>query len=152
MLKSDVIKQITVKYSALVDLMDERLRRQWAAAEAQAYGWGGLQAISAAISMSPNTIRNRLRELDIREKNTNNPIPIRLRKEGGGRKSCTANDPGITAILEQLIEPMTRRDPMSPLRWTCLSTNNLDSALTKKGHPISPRTVGRLLGANGYSL
>ena len=144
--------RIASKYSALEPLMDERMRRQWAATEAQALGRGGLQAVSAAIKMSPNTIRKGMRELAWRENNPREEISTRLRRPGGGRKRCSEVDPELMKKLEKLVEPMTRGDPMSPLLWTCLSTSNLAEALTLQGHPVSPRTVGRLLGADGYSL
>ena len=79
-----IVRQIAAKYRALAELMDERMRRQWAAAEAQAYGWGGLQAVSGAISMSANTIRKGLGELAAREENPDEPLGTRLRREGGG--------------------------------------------------------------------
>jgi transposase len=132
--------------------MDERMRRQWAASEAQAYGWGGLQAVSAAIGMSANTIRKGLGELVAREENPDEPLSTRLRREGGGRKRCSEADPQLIEALMRLVEPMTRGDPMSPLLWTCKSTSNLAEELTRRGHPVSPRTVGRLLSADGYSL
>lgn len=146
------VNQIASKYDSLGPLMDERMRRQWAATEAQSYGWGGLQAISAAIGMSPNTIRKGIKELAWRAKNPHKAINPRLRHPGGGRKRCNVIDPKLSKMLKGMVEPMTRGDPMSPLLWTCLSTSNLSEALTKQGHPVSPRTIGRLLSADGYSL
>lgn len=146
------VQQIVSKYRALVEMMDERMRRRWAATEAQAYGWGGLQAVSRAVGMSPNTIRKGLSELAAREENSGEPLSDRLRREGGGRKRCTESDPELIETLRGLVEPTTRGDPMSALRWTCKSTSNLAEALTENGHAVSPRTVGRLLGAEGYSL
>jgi len=146
------VQQIVSKYRALVEMMDERMRRRWAATEAQAYGWGGLQAVSRAVGMSPNTIRKGLSELAAREENPGEPLSDRLRREGGGRKRCTESDPELIETLRGLVEPTTRGDPMSALRWTCKSTSNLAEALTENGHAVSPRTVGRLLGAEGYSL
>jgi hypothetical protein len=147
-----IVRQIAAKYRALAELMDERMRRQWAAAEAQAYGWGGLQAVSGAIRMSANTIRKGLGELAAREENPDEPLGTRLRREGGGRKRCSEADPELIETLGRLVEPATRGDPMSPLRWTCKSTSNLAEELTRQGHRVSPRTVGRLLSADGYSL
>ena len=145
-------EQIEAKYRLLSPLMDERMRRQWAAAESRAYGWGGVQAVSGAIGMSPNTIRKGLAELTARARDPHAVIDSRLRREGGGRKRCSESDPGLTETLEWLVEPLTRGDPCSPLRWTCKSTTNLAEELSQMGHPISPRTVGRLLNADGYSL
>mgnify|MGYP003860496443 CR=1 FL=1 len=125
--------------------MDERMRRHWAASEAQAYGWGGLSAVSAAIGMSPNTIRKGVLELAVRAKNPRKPVSPRLRREGGGRKRQTEADPKLQATLEELVESGTRGDPESLLRWTCKSTTRLSNELTRLGHPVSPRTVGRLL-------
>ena len=146
------IQQVETKYRALAALMDERMRRQWAAAEARAYGWGGLQAVSAVIRMSPNTIRKGLAELAAREKNPQAQVDPYLRRKGGGRKRRSEADPGLQEALEWLVEPLTRGDPESPLRWTCKSTTHLAEELSRLGHPVSPRTVGRLLNADGYSL
>ena len=145
-------RRITAKYRALVPLMDERMRRQWAATEAQALGWGGVQAVSGALGMSPNTIRKGLGELTARAKHPDKLVSTRLRRAGAGRKRAAEADPRLLLTLKRLVEPMTRGDPMSPLRWTCKSTTQLARALTQQGHPVSPRTVGRLLRADGYSL
>src|SRR3954447_20811077 len=146
------IQRIAIKYLALSGLMDERMSRQWAAAEATAYGWGGVRAVSRAIGMSPHTIRKGLAELAGREANPHAPIPARIRRSGGGRKASTELDPELEMALESLVDPATRGDPQSPLRWTCKSTTRLAEELTRQGHPASPSTVGRLLRAAGYSL
>ena len=145
-------RQIKARYRSLEALMDERLRRQWAATEAQAYGRGGLSAVSSAVGMSRNTIRKGLVELAARKKNPRAPVTARVRKEGGGRKRLTEIDPGLAGALDQLVEPTCRGDPMSPLRWTCKSTVNLAEALTRQGHPVGAWTVGALLREAGYSL
>jgi len=146
------IQRIESRYAALASLMDERMRRQWAAAEARSYGWGGLRAVSRATGMSPTTIAIGRTELEARAAGPEAPRESRLRKPGGGRKRLTAVDPELAASLERLVDPMTRGDPQSPLRWTCKSTAQLAGELTRQGHPVSPRTVGRLLKAAGYSL
>jgi hypothetical protein len=146
------IQGIEARYAAMVSLMDERTRRQWAAAEARSYGWGGVCAVGHATGMSRNTIRRGLAELEAREADPETPIEIRLRKAGAGRKRVTEVDPDLVAALERLVDPVTRGDPMSPLRWTCKSTSQLARELARQGHPVSPRTVGRLLKASGYSL
>jgi len=146
------IEGIESRYAALTLLMDERMRRQWAAAEAKSYGWGGISAVSQATGISPNTIKRGLAELKRRKSTSKSPLPKRLRKRGGGRKRATENDPELSAALERLVDPVTRGDPQSPLRWTCKSTSRLAGELTEQGHPVSPRTVGRLLKAAGYSL
>jgi transposase len=144
--------QIESKYRLLAPLMDERVRRQWAATEAQAYGWGGVSAVCSATGISRKTIRKGLAELAIRERTPQAPVAARLRSPGGGRKRLTQTDPQLLASLEWLVDPATRGDPMSPLRWTCKSTQELAQALTDQGHELSPRTVGRLLNAAGFSL
>src|ERR1035438_1102370 len=93
-------EQIEAKYRSLSPLMDERMRRQWAAAESRAYGWGGVQAVSGAIQMSPNTIRKGLAELAARENHPSAAIDLRLRKRGGGRKRCRDSDTGLVETLE----------------------------------------------------
>ncbi len=145
-------EQIAVKYLSLAPMMDERMRRQWAASEARAYGWGGVRAVSGAIGMSPNTIRRGLAELENRQAHPDAPLDLRVRRPGGGRKALTENDPALLDALEHLVDPVTRGDPESPLRWTCKSTTQLATALTRQGHTLSPRSVGRLLNAAGYSL
>jgi hypothetical protein len=132
--------------------MDERMRRQWAATEAQEYGWGGLSAVSIAIGMSRNTIRKGMEELAVRKKRPRAKIDSGIRKKGGGRKRLTESYPKLAEALERLVDPMSRGDPMSPLRWTCKSTYDLADELTLQGHQISPRTVGTLLKMAGYSL
>ena len=146
------IKRLETVYTALLPMMDERMRRHWAAAETQAYGWGGIQAVSTATGMSATTIRRGLGELSERQANPGLIISDRMRREGGGRKSQTELDPDLTSALERLIEPTTRGDPASPLRWTCKSTTHLANELTAQGHPVSSTTVWRLLTAAGYSL
>lgn len=143
---------IQLRYAALSPLMDERMRRQWAAAEAQSYGWGGVRFVCAAIGMSHNTLRKGQRELATRGRQPGAPIPTRLRQPGAGRKRATEADPDLAAALERLVDPATRGDPQSPLKWTCKSTTQLATELTRQGHPVSSRTVGRLLKAAGYSL
>ena len=146
------LKRLETVYDTLLPMMDERMRRHWAAAEAHAYGWGGIQAVSTATGMSATTIRRGLGELSERQANPSRALSEQIRREGGGRKSQTELDPDLSSALERLIEPTTRGDPASPLRWTCKSTTHLASELTAQGHPISPSTVWRLLTAAGYSL
>jgi hypothetical protein len=146
------IHGIESRYAALALLMDERMRRQWAAAEAKSYGWGGVRAVSRATGIAPNTIGKGLVELAAREVAPESPVLDRLRKPGAGRKRAVDADPELPAALERLVDPVTRGDPMSPLRWTCKSTTQLAGELTRQGHPVSPCTVGRLLNAAGYSL
>jgi hypothetical protein len=143
---------IKSRYAALSSLMDERTRRQWAAAEAKSYGWGGQYAVSAATGMSPNTIAKGRAELYQREIKPHAPLDRRLRKPGAGRKRATVTDAKLIPALERLVDPATRGDPQSSLRWTCKSTTQLSQALKQQGHRASPSTVGRLLKVAGYSL
>jgi len=146
------VRQIQRRYRSMLPLMDERMRRQWAASEAQSFGWGGVSAVSAAIGMSPNTIRRGIEELQERKRHPKAPLESRIRRPGGGRKPLTEIDEDLVEALEHLVDPSTRGDPESPLRWTCKSTTQLAEALSRQGHPASPRSVGRLLNAAGYSL
>jgi len=145
------LARIQRKYQALLPEMDERRRRQWAAAEARELGWGGVSLVARATGLSRPTITAGLRELD-------QPIPqraaqaARVRQPGGGRRPLTKTDPGLLSALESLVEPVTRGDPESPLRWTCKSTRRLAEELTRKNHRVGPRTVARLLHNAGYSL
>ena len=119
--------------------------------EPKSYGWGGRCAVSRATGISPNTISKGLLELARPSKRVaTKRLP--LRKPGGGRKRATVADPELASALERLVEPATRGDPESGLRWTCKSTTHLAGELKRHKHPISPRTVGRLLKAAGYSL
>jgi hypothetical protein len=129
--------------------MNERLRRQWAAAEATALGWGGISAVVAATGLSHNTVDRGIQELAGRWR----PVPTDgIRRKGGGRKPITESDPSIVRALELLVEPATRGDPESPLRWTCKSTPRLAGELRRQGHRVSARTVAKLLIAAGFSL
>jgi hypothetical protein len=146
------IEVIETKYRSLVPLMDERMRRQWAAAEADAYGWGGIVAVADATGLSPTTIRKGQVELLRRAARPREPVPTRVRHSGAGRKPKTEEDPDLVQALEKLVDPLTRGDPQSPLRWTCKSTRTLARELTAQGHGVSDTTVRRLLHAAGYSL
>ena len=132
--------------------MDERMRRQWAATEASALGWGGVSLVSLATGMSRNTILSGVRELQLRRDHPEAPLSLHIRHLGGGRKPVTQNDPGLEAALEALVNPSTRGHPQSPLRWTCKSTGILAGELQRQNHQVSDRTVAALLKAIGYSL
>lgn len=147
-----IIQRIAEKFESLSAMMDERMRRQWAASEARAYGWGGMEAVGVATGISPHTIRKGLQELESRAKNPSTSVSARVRAPGAGRKRCTIADDELAVALERLVDPVTRGDPQSPLRWTCKSTTQLANELTHQGHPVSPSTVGRLLKTAGYSL
>ncbi len=143
--------RIRRKYLALRPELDERARRQWAAAEARDLGWGGVSALALATGLSRTTIIAGLRELALPAKQRAAEAD-RVRRPGGGRHLLVESDPELLAALEGLIEPATRGDPESPLRWTCKSTRRLADELTHRRHPIGPRTVASLLHQAGYSL
>lgn len=128
------------------------MRRQWAASEASALGWGGVTSVALATGLARNTILSGMRELKFRRDHPKTPVSLRIRDLGGGRKPLTENDPGLQAALETLVNPATRGHPESPLRWTCKSTGTLAGELQRENHPVSDRTVAALLKASGYSL
>lgn len=147
-----VIEGIRWKFDGLSPVLDERSRRQWAATEAVELGWGGISAVASATGLARDTIRVGIGEL-LRRKIRPKELPdSRIRQEGGGRKRLTDIDPDLLTALDALVEPSTRGDPESPLRWTCKSTRRLAEELTRQNHPVSPRTVAYLLRATGYSL
>jgi hypothetical protein len=145
------IGRIRRKYRSLNVEMDERRRRQWAAAEARELGWGGVTAVAEATGLSRTTITAGLRELALPAKKRA-VEGIRIRRVGGGRKALTAVDSDLLTALESLIEPTTRGDPESPLRWTCKSIRRLAEELTRQHHRVSPNSVAALLRRAGYSL
>jgi len=145
------VTKIRRKYILLSLEMNERSRRQWAAAEARELGYGGLSLVSRATGLSRPTISAGLHELDL-PKRQRELEATRVRRPGGGRRRITENDPALMRALESLIEPLTRGDPESPLRWTCKSTRKLAEELTRQCHPIGERTVADLLQQAGYSL
>lgn len=129
--------------------MDERMRRCWAGIEAEALGDGGIAIVERATGMSRTTIRAGRDEVRAGIKATE---VVQVRRAGGGRPRLEALDPGLITDLESLVEPVTRGDPESPLRWTSKSTRKLAAELTERGKPISPQKVGELLFAMGYRL
>jgi hypothetical protein len=139
------------KFRLVAVELDERRRRQWAAAEARDTGWGGISLVARATGLSRPTIMAGLKELELSPK-SRTLAAARVRSPGGGRRTLTQSDPGLLEALERLIDPATRGDPMSPLRWTCKSTANLAEELTRQDHPVTDRTVARLLKQTGYSL
>jgi transposase len=148
---AQTIARIQRKYQLLLPEMDERRRRQWAAAEARELGGGGISLVARATGLSRPTITAGLRELEQPTAERAAEAP-RIRRRGGGRPPVTKTDPGLRAAWESLREPATRGDPMSPLRWTCQSTRRLAEDLTRRKHPVGPRTVAALLHEAGYSL
>ena len=135
------------KYAVVASVLNERARRLWAAAESRAIGYGGDAVVSAATGLSRVTIRNGRREVDSGAEGAG-----RVRLPGAGRPDIERAQPGVKDALEQLVDPLTRGDPMSPLRWTCKSRAKLASTLSRDGWRVSSTTVGRLLHELGYSL
>jgi len=146
------IERIRHKFQTLKVVLDERSRRQWAATEAKELGYGGVSAVARATGFARDTIQLGLRELDYRQQHPDEPTPERLRRPGGGRKQRAETDPSLLSALEALVEPLTRGDPESPLRWTCKSTRRLADELSRRGHAVGYRTVAWLLHEAGYSL
>lgn len=127
--------------------LDERARRLFAANEARQLGHGGVSLMSRACGLSRVTIIKGLRELE------DPPLAAgRVRRPGGGRPALVARDPDLPRRLEELVEPLTRGDPESPLRWTLKSTRVLAAELAAQHHPISHEKVAQLLREMDYSL
>ena len=148
-MKRDIELEATLvaKYAVVAPVLDERSRRRWAAAESLAIGYGGDAVVSSATGLARETIRKGRREIARDEAPTD-----RIRRPGGGRPRIQQDQPGIQAALEALVDPLTRGDPTSPLRWTCKSRAKLAAALTEQGWRVSSTTVGRLLHRLGYRL
>jgi Rhodopirellula transposase DDE domain len=148
-----VVEAVRTKFELLRPLMTERLRRQWAACEAQPLGRGGASAVAEATGLSRTTIWAGLKELRRRADQPEPDIdPERVRLPGAGRPFLEDTDPTLVRDLEALVEPATRGDPQSPLCWTCKSTRKLAEELQRRGHHVSHQTVAALLHDLGYSL
>jgi hypothetical protein len=139
---------IRARFVALAPHLDERSRRVFAAAEAKAAGYGGIAAVWRATGIAPSTIGRALRELA----DGSGPAPGQARHPGGGRKQLVDTDPGLLNALLALVEPTTRGDPESSLRWTCRSLRRLEAELRVQGHPVSRTVIGELLKELGFSL
>ena len=145
---AQLVKWIREKYRSIVSELDERGRRRWAAIEARSLGWGGISAVAVGTGLSDRTIRNGVQELA----KADDLEASRQRRAGGGRRSREDEQPELLDALDSLLEPTIRGDPMSPLRWTCKSTQTLAEALSTQGFEVSSTKVGSLLKAQGYSL
>jgi hypothetical protein len=148
------VERIRKKFEALAPVMDERMTRLWLAAEAEMLGRGGVAIVTEATGVLHKRILAGKRDLDELRSSppTAPPRTQAVRRPGGGRKSLEAHDPALKRALDALIEPETRGDPESPLRWTCKSTRKLAKELTKHGHPVGATKVGEMLAAAGFSL
>ena len=138
---------IVGEYAAVEPFLDERGRRIWAATESRAIGYGGDALVSDATGLSRPTIRAGRRELE-----SGGAEGDRIRRPGAGRPGVERSQPGIKEALEKLVDPLTRGDPESPLRWTCKSRAKLAAALSEAGWQAGSTTVGRLLHERGCSL
>lgn len=139
------------KFAALAPVLDERSRRLWAATEAKAIGYGGQTLLAKATGMSRNTMHIGMRELE-QAPGGSAEARQRVRRPGGGRKRLSDHDPTLWADLQALVEPTSRGDPQSPLRWTCKSTRQLAAELQGQGHQVGRQKVADLLAELGYSL
>jgi hypothetical protein len=144
----DRVAEVRQRFTALEPVLDEKSRRLLVAAESKAWGPGGISAVSQTTGVSRQVIRQGLREL---EQSPTHPVG-RIRRPGGGRKSAKQKDPTLVADLEKLVEPATRGDPESWLRWTSKSVRKLAEELAGMGHGVSYPVVAELLREMGYSL
>jgi hypothetical protein len=145
---SAAMESLVRRYDAIKPHLTERQRRIWLGSEARELGSGGVGIVADAVAVSPDTVRRGRRELD-----DPHPLPVgRSRGRGGGRKRAEEHDPGLPAALDKLVDPDSRGDPMTPLRWTSKSLRGLAEQLRSQGHQVSATLVGRLLHEAGYSL
>jgi DDE family transposase len=143
-----VKESLVRRYDAIKPHLTERQRRIWLGSEARELGSGGVGIVADAVAVSPDTVRRGRTELDDPQ-----PLPVgRSRGRGGGRKRAEEHDPDLPAALDKLVDPDSRGDPMTPLRWTSKSLRGLAEQLRSQGHRVSATLVGRLLHEAGYSL
>ncbi len=142
------IEGIRDRFETLAPFLDERMRRLVAASESLTIGFGGTSEVSRQTGVSRRAIIQGIKELD----ETPSAAVGRVRRAGGGRKKTVDKDPSLKADLERLVDPVTRGDPESPLRWTCKSVRKLSEELKRLGHQTSHRMVAELLHELGYSL
>jgi transposase len=143
--EEEAIKQ---RFERVAGDLNERTRRLIAASEAMTLGWGGISAVSRATGLSRQVISQGIKELKAKKE----ADAGRIRRSGGGRKKLVSKDASLQEDLERLVEPMTRGDPQSPLRWTCKSVRRLAKELQQRGHQVSYQLVSELLHELGYSL
>jgi len=145
--RAQAAESVGRRYAVLRPHLDERQRRLLLGTEAAELGRGGVKVVAAATGAHPDTVARGRREVEGQVEPAR-----RVRAPGGGRKKLAETDPGLAGQLVALVDPETRGDPMSLLVWTTKSTKNLAGALTQMGHPVSDRTVARMLRALGFSL
>lgn len=147
---NEQLRKLQEKYRILGRILDERGRRIWAAAEARSLAYGGVSLVAQATGLSRTTIHAGIGELELSREVSQ--TAGRIRRRGGGRKRLTSHTPDIIEALDNLVEPTTRGDPQSPLRWTCKSTRRLAEELQRQGYRIGDRKVADLLHQMRYSL
>ncbi|MGH3125952.1 MAG: ISAzo13 family transposase, partial [Streptosporangiaceae bacterium] len=138
---------LAAKFPVLLPHLDERQRRLYLGSEARSLGHGGVEAVARAAGVSRQMVAAGVSELE-----GGGEPRGRARRPGGGRKKLAEADPGLRPALLALVDPVSRGDPESPLRWTTLSLRNLAGELTRQGHRAGPDTVARLLKEEGFSL
>jgi hypothetical protein len=141
------LDEITAVYAEVKVVLDERQRRLVLGAAARRLGRGGIKKVAAAVGVDPETVSRGVREVA-----AGPVVDGRVRAAGAGRPPVTETAPGVAEALEHLVEPVTRGDPESPLRWTNKSTQKLADELTGQGFSVGPRTVAKLLKTCGYRL
>ena len=143
---------IAWKYGQISSRLNERSRRQWAATEAVQVGRGGIACVVRATKLARNTVKRGIAELGARRSRQDALAPTRSRIPGGGRKSIVEKDPTILVDVRAIVEPETRGDPESFLRWTSKSARKISVALQQRRHIVSERSVWTLLRSLGYSM
>jgi Rhodopirellula transposase DDE domain len=141
------VEQFAAVYAEVREVLDERQRRLVLGAAARRIGRGGIKQVAAAVGVVPETVSRGVADLK-----AGVVADGRVRAPGAGRRPVTETAPGVVAALEELVDPVTRGDPGSPLRWTNKSTPKLAEALTARGFPVGANTVAKLLKASGYRL
>jgi transposase len=141
------------RFRSLSPFLDERLRRLVAAAESEVIGYGGVSTVARATGVSRRAITEGMKELGQKKRARRiPPVGSRVRRQGAGRKRSADKDPNLVEDLDRLVDPTTRGDPESPLRWTCKSVRRLAEELQREGHVVSYQTVAELLHEMDYSL
>jgi Rhodopirellula transposase DDE domain len=146
-ISAEVTEALAAKFAVMLPHLDERQRRLYLGSEARVLGHGGIAAVARAAGVSELTVSAGAAELEAGAE----PAPGRSRRAGGGRKKAEEKDPGLIPALEALVEDSARGDPVSPLRWTTKSAENLAGELTARGHRCGKDAVLRMLHQQGYS-
>jgi hypothetical protein len=140
------------RFRSLAPFLDERMRRLVAASESKAIGYGGVSVVARATGVSRRAITEGMKELKAPKKRKVRLEEARIRRRGAGRKRTVDKDSSLLEDLDRLVDPVTRGDPESPLRWSCKSVRRLAEELQQEGHAVSYQTVAELLHALDYSL